>query len=103
MVAGEPQQQRVQRLAARRRPAGQTARPRADRSSPGAGRSSLPASRRQADDVPAAVRRIALPRDQPALLEGVQDPDELARVERECVGDRRLSLARLLVEQRQHA
>src|SRR6266540_1740298 len=62
-----------------------------------------PALGRERDDVPAAVDRVPVPLDQPALLERVKDPDELAAVERERVGDRRLRVARGLAEQRQHA
>src|SRR5581483_1044502 len=64
----------------------------------------LPApGRREADHVPAAVVRIAPALDEPAVLERVEDADELAAIEPEHVGNRRLGLARALVEQREQA
>ena len=51
----------------------------------------------------AAVVRVAPALDQPALLEPVEEPDELAAVDAERVGDRALRLARALVEQREDA
>ena len=56
-----------------------------------------------ADDVAAAVLRVALPRDQIPLLERVEQGDEPARVERERVGDRGLRLAGALAEDREDA
>ena len=58
---------------------------------------------RDADHVAAPVVRVALPRDQAALLERVEQRDEPAGVERERVGDRRLRLARALGEDREQA
>ena len=51
----------------------------------------------------ASILGIAAPLDQAALLEAVEQPDELAAVEPERVGDRRLRLTRPLGEERQHA
>ena len=51
------------------------------------------AVRGDADDVTAAVLRIALPRDQPPVLERVEDRDEPAGIEIERTRDRRLRLA----------
>src|SRR4029453_8890509 len=66
------------------------------------GRSELPelsfAVRRQADLVPAAVGRVALSLDQATVLEVVEDADELAPIEPEDIGDRRLRVARALVQ-----
>ena len=61
----------------------------------------LATRRGQADDVAAAVARIAATLDQSMLLERVEQPDKLAPVELKGVGDRRLRVARALVEQRQ--
>ena len=47
--------------------------------------------------------RISIALDQAALLEGVEDPDELAPVDSERVRDRRLGLPLALVEQGEHA
>ena len=47
--------------------------------------------------------RISIALDQAALLEGVEDPDELAPVDPERVRDRRLGLPLALVEQGEHA
>ena len=55
-----------------------------------------PALGRQADDVPAPVARVPLALDEAALLEGVQDPDQLAAVELERVGNRGLLRAPLM-------
>ena len=55
----------------------------------------------QADDVPAAVVRVAAALDEPLLLELVEQPDELPAVVAERVGDRALRLARALVEHEQ--
>ncbi len=52
--------------------------------------------------MPAAVGRIPLALDQTALLEVVEQSDEVARVVAERVGDRRLRLARSLVEHGEH-
>ena len=54
----------------------------------------LLARRRQADRLTAPVVRVAAPLDQAALLERVEQPDELAPVEPQRVRDRRLRLAR---------
>ena len=62
-----------------------------------------PALGRQADDVPAPVARVPLALDEAALLEGVQDPDKLAAVELERVGDRGLSLPGLFTEEGENA
>ena len=56
-----------------------------------------------ADHVAAPVVRVALPVDEAALLERVEERDEAARVEPERVGDRRLRLAVALGEDRQDA
>src|SRR5690348_6035665 len=56
----------------------------------------------EADEMAAPVARIALPLEQSALLELVQQPDQVAAVVAEHVGDHRLRLGRLLVEQREH-
>ena len=53
----------------------------------------------QLDDMPAAVVGVALAHDQLALLELVQQPHHLAAVVAERVGDHRLCLARVLLEQ----
>src|SRR4051812_17547044 len=57
----------------------------------------------EADGVPSAVVRVATALDETALLEVVEDADELAPVEIERVGNRRLGLARLLGEQGEDA
>src|SRR5690242_16362175 len=57
----------------------------------------------EADEMPAAVGRIAAPLDQPVLLELVEQPDEPAAVVAERVCDRRLRLARALVERAEDA
>ena len=49
------------------------------------------------------VGRVTPPLDQAALFETVEDADELAAVEVQRVGDRRLRFAYALVEQREHA
>ena len=54
-------------------------------------------------EVPAAVVRVALPLDEPLLLELVEQADQLAAVVAERVGDRALVLARALVEHEQHS
>jgi hypothetical protein len=56
---------------------------------------------RQADDMAAPVVRIGAALDQLVLLERVEEADELAPVELQRIGDRRLRIARALVEQRQ--
>ena len=48
--------------------------------------------------MPAPVVGIATALDQPALLELVEQPDQLAAVVAQCVGDRTLGLARALAE-----
>src|SRR5205814_4523508 len=58
---------------------------------------------RQADHLAAAVVRVAAALDQATLLEPVEQADELAAVDRERVGDRRLRLACALVEERHDA
>ena len=50
----------------------------------------------------AAVVGIAAPLDEAALLELVEEPDELAAVVAERVGDRPLRLAGALLEEREH-
>jgi len=50
------------------------------------------------DEVPPTVLRIALALDQPQLLELVEQPDELAAVIPEGVGDRALGVGRSRVE-----
>jgi hypothetical protein len=62
-----------------------------------------PAVGREADHVPAAVLRIAPALDEAFCLEVVEDADELAAVDAEDVGDRRLGLAVALPEQGQEA
>jgi hypothetical protein len=52
--------------------------------------------------MPAAVVRVALSLDETMLLELVQQPDQLAAVVAERVGDRALRLAGALVEHEQH-
>ena len=59
--------------------------------------------RGQAHGLPPAIQRVAAPLDQPTLLEPVQQADELAAVEPQRVRDRRLGLARPLVEEGEHA
>src|SRR5207302_5785180 len=54
---------------------------------------------RETDHVPAPVVRVPLALDQSTLLERVEDPDQLAAVELERVGDRRLRLSRLFAEE----
>src|SRR5205823_1907539 len=61
------------------------------------------AGRRDADDVPATIVRVALPLDQLAPLERIQHCDDAARVEPQRVGERRLSLACPFGEDRQDA
>src|SRR5262249_29166543 len=56
-----------------------------------------------ADHVAAPIVRVALPDDEAALLERVEECDETARVEPERVGDRRLRLAVALGEDGQDA
>lgn len=58
---------------------------------------------RQADDVPASIAWVALALHEAALLERVQDPDQLAAVELEGVGDRGLRLPGLFAEEGEHA
>ena len=48
--------------------------------------------RRDVDEMPAAILRIALPLDKAPLLELVEQADELATVIAERVGDRALGL-----------
>src|SRR6266545_5326027 len=48
---------------------------------------------RQADRVTTPVVRVAAPLDQPAFLQRVENADELAAIEPQDVGDRRLRLA----------
>ena len=55
----------------------------------------------QQDGVAPAVLRVALPLDQAALLETVQQPDELTAVEAERVGDRPLRPALALGDERE--
>ena len=55
----------------------------------------------QADDVAAAVAGIATALDQSMFLERVEQPDQLAAVELQGVGDRRLRVAGALLEQRE--
>src|SRR5919197_5536966 len=57
----------------------------------------------EADDVAAPVGRVAVPLDQAALLERVEQADELAAVDAERVCDRRLRLAVALAEEGQYA
>ena len=57
---------------------------------------------RHPDGLPTAVRRVALALDQPAVLQLVEEPDELAAVVAERVRDRPLRLAGALVEDSQH-
>ena len=54
---------------------------------------------RDAHGVAPAVVRVAAALDEPLLLELVEQPDELAPVVAERVGDRALRLGRALVEQ----
>src|SRR5512133_2859828 len=56
---------------------------------------------RELHEMAAAVIRVALPLDQAALLELVEQADELAAVVAEGVGDRALRLVRPLVERDQ--
>src|SRR5207244_6133624 len=56
----------------------------------------------KADRLATAVVGIATPLDQSALLQPVEQPDQLAAVEPQRVGDRRLHLPRALLEQREH-
>ena len=56
----------------------------------------------ETDDVAAAVVGIAAPFDQPALLELVEQPHQLAAVVPEGVGDRSLRFAGALVEHEHH-
>ncbi len=102
VVLGEPEQQLVQRLAvlgAERREELVLELPRQIPEP----LELAPARVGDADDVAAPVLRVALPLDQAALLERVEEGDKPARVERERVGNRRLRLADPLVEDRQHA
>ena len=62
----------------------------------------LLAARVEADEMAAAVVRIALALDQALLLELVEQPDQPAAVVAERVGDLRLRLARALVEDSEH-
>ena len=57
-----------------------------------------PSLGRQLDDVPAPVVRVAATDHQAARLELVEEPDELAAVVAERVGDRSLRLSRAFVE-----
>ncbi len=57
----------------------------------------------EADRLSPSVVRIAAPLDQPVLLECVEEADELAAVELERVGDRRLRVSGSYVEQREDA
>ena len=97
MVAREPQQQRVQRLAALGVEWGEQLilqagddRPQSHQLASSLGR--------EADHVAPAVVGVSLPLDQATLLQRVEDPDELTTVEPERVGDRRLGLAGLLAQ-----
>jgi len=49
------------------------------------------------------VEGVALPVDEPALLEGVENAHEAARVDAERAGDRRLGLAVAFAEDREDA
>src|SRR3954469_7245962 len=62
----------------------------------------LLARRLQADEMAAAIRGIAAPLDQAGFLELVEETDEPAAVIAEGVGDRRLRLARALLEDGEH-
>jgi len=55
----------------------------------------------EADEVSAAVVRIATALDQPALLELVEESDQLAPVVAQRVGDRALRLSRAFVQDEQ--
>src|SRR3954447_9378224 len=58
----------------------------------------LAAGRRHLDDLPSPVSLVALPAHEARFLELVEQPDELALVVAERVGDRARRLARTLVE-----
>src|SRR5262249_47870479 len=60
------------------------------------------ALRRDADEVTATVARVALALDQAALLQLVEQSDQMAAVVSERVGDHGLRLRRLLLEQGQN-
>ena len=62
-----------------------------------------PSVGRETNHVPTPVARVPLALDEAALLEGVQDPDKLAAVELERVGDRGLSLPGLFTEEGENA
>src|SRR6266550_4581003 len=62
-----------------------------------------PALGRQADHVTATILRIPVPLDEPALLQPVQNSNQLTAIDGQCVGDRRLGSSRLLPEEGQHA
>ena len=59
--------------------------------------------RGERDRVPAAVVRVAAALEQASLLEAVEQADELAAVELERVGDRRLGLGGSLGQQGEDA
>src|SRR5438105_3921781 len=62
-----------------------------------------PARRGEAHDVPPPVVRVPTALDQPAFLEGIEEADELAAVDSQRVGDRRLGLALALAQECQDA
>src|SRR5947208_14991752 len=62
-----------------------------------------PSVGRETNHVPTPVARVSLAADQPALLERVENPYQLAPVELERVGDRRLRLSRLFAQKRKDA
>ena len=101
MHLGEPQQQRVQRLAlvARERSEEVVIELLGERPQPA---ELLLAVGGKPDEMSAAVVGVALPLHEPLLLELVQEADELAAVVAERVGDRALRLARALVEHQHH-
>ena len=71
---------------------------------PGTESNELPAALgRQADDVTATILRISVPLDEPALLQAVQNSNQLTAIDGQRVGDRRLGSPRLLPEEGQHA
>jgi len=100
-MGGQAHEQRVQRvaLAGVERSQELVLEPAHDRAQLG---ERLAAVGRHLDDVAAAVFRVALSHHQVALLELVQQSHDVASVVAERVGDRRLRLARVLLEQRQH-
>ena len=62
-----------------------------------------PSRSREAHHVAPAILGIAVPLDQPLLLELVEHSDQLTAVEPECVGDGSLGVPRALVEEGQDA